>query len=71
MTEVCTPAEAAVRFINAGGDLILCCGGIAEQEEIASALYTAFEDGTIAPERLDESAARILRLKLSLGLIGC
>lgn len=56
--------KAAVRFILAGGDLILCGANHTYQKKILSGLYAAVEDGTISVQRLDESVFRILSAKL-------
>ena len=56
-------AEAAVQFILAGGDIILCGPDASMQETIMEALLTAVQDGTITEARLNESVARILTLK--------
>jgi len=60
--------EAAVRFINAGGDLILC-GAVAESQiAIMQALQAAAADGSLSEARINESLMRILLLKLKSGL---
>lgn len=56
-------AEAAVRAIKAGADMILM------PVDFQSAYYgilAAVEDGTISEERLNESVLRIIRCKLTL-----
>ena len=64
----CRPAEAAVRFILAGGDMLLCGADAETQESIFCSVLEAVQDGRITEERLDESVSRILRLKLNIGL---
>ena len=56
--------EAAVQFILAGGDIILCGSRLKMQKQIMDALRAAVENGTISQERLNESVARILRAKI-------
>lgn len=55
---------AAVQFILAGGDLILCGANHSYQKQILKGLYTAVEDGTIPEARLNESVYRILSAKI-------
>ena len=55
--------RAAVQFILAGGDLILCGANHSYQRQILEGLYAAVEDGTITEQRLDESVYRILSAK--------
>ena len=56
--------QAAVQFILAGGDLILCGAQHEYQRQILDGLYGAVRDGTIPEERLNESVYRILSAKL-------
>ena len=56
--------QAAVQFILAGGDLILCGANHSYQKQILEGLYAAVEDGTISEQRLNESVYRILSAKL-------
>lgn len=58
-----SPGEAAVLAILAGNDLLLVSDGL---EEAYSAVLQAIEDGTIPPERIDESVTRILTAKEDL-----
>ena len=55
--------KAAVRFIEAGGDLILCGANHTYQQKILDGLYAAVQDGTISVDRLNESVYRILSAK--------
>jgi beta-N-acetylhexosaminidase len=59
--------DAAVRFILAGGDIIMCGAQSDKQQAIVEALAAAAEDGRLTPERIDESVKRVLLKKLSLG----
>lgn len=60
ITEQYTPAEAAIRALNAGCDILLMPDGLTEAFD---GVVTAVENGTISEERLNESVARILRVK--------
>ena len=59
--------DAAVRFILAGGDIVMCGAQSDKQQAIVEALAAAAADGRITPERIDESVRRILIQKISLG----
>ena len=61
---VCKREELGVRFINAGGDLMLF-----SKPEDYRAIRKATEDGVIPTERLRDAAERVLRLKNSVGLL--
>ncbi len=62
LTEHCAdPAEAAVRAVEAGCDLILA------PEDTEAAAQALLEN--VSDARLDESVRRILRMKLSAGLL--
>ncbi len=56
--------KAAVKFILAGGDLIMCGPQHDKQEAIMEALLAAAEDGTLSQTRINESVFRILKKKL-------
>lgn len=55
--------EAAVNFINAGGDLILCGAVPEKQKAILEGLKTAVSEGRLTEARIDESVFRILMNK--------
>ena len=59
--------DAAVRFLLAGGDMIICGAVSEKQQAIVEALTAAAADGRLTQERIDESVQRILLKKLSLG----
>ena len=59
--------DAAVRFILAGGDMIICGSVSEKQQAIMDALNTAAAEGLLTQERIDESVKRVLMKKLSLG----
>ena len=58
--------KAAVQFILAGGDLILCGANHDYQRSILKGLTDAVADGTIPEERLNESVLRVLRAKMKV-----
>ncbi|MDO4564504.1 MAG: glycoside hydrolase family 3 N-terminal domain-containing protein [Clostridia bacterium] len=58
-----TLSDAAVQFILAGGDLILCGANHDYQRQILEGLYAAVDGGIISEERLNESVYRILSAK--------
>lgn len=59
--------DAAVRFLLAGGDVIICGAVSEKQQAIVEALNAAAADGRLTQERIDESVKRVLLKKLSLG----
>lgn len=64
ITEHFTVAEAAVKSVSAGSDLVLVCHSADQQMLALESLVHAVEDGTIKEERLNESLDRLLRLKV-------
>lgn len=61
-----TTADAAVKAVSAGCDMLLCVSNISSA---VNALTDAVSDGTISEERIDESVRRILQAKLRYGII--
>ena len=59
--------DAAVRFLLAGGDVIICGAVSEKQQAIVEALNAAAADGRLTQARIDESIKRVLLQKLSLG----
>ncbi len=59
----CTVGEGAVRYILAGGDIVLIGKHVSLQKDIIDSLNQAVMDGRITRERLEESVRRILALK--------
>lgn len=55
--------EAAVRFIEAGGDMVLIGKYIEKQRDVFESIYAALESGRLSRERLEESVYRIIKLK--------
>ena len=64
ITDYCTTGNAALEAILAGCDMLCCSNWDAQYP----AVWQAVENGVITEERLDESAARILRVKYDMGL---
>ncbi len=62
------PGDAAVKFINSGGDIVLCGASYSVQRSIMEALYEAAENGSLSAERIDLSVHRVLYAKYSLGI---
>ena len=55
--------EAAVRFLEAGGDLILICHDPGQQRAAMRAVETALRNGRLREDRLASSLDRIARLR--------
>lgn len=58
--------EVCVKFLEAGGDILL---GIPDIETALTALEAAVTDGRLTESRIDESVQRVLELKVSHGII--
>lgn len=57
--------EVCVKYLKAGGDIML---GIPDLAAALTALETAVTEGRLTEQRIDESALRVLMLKLSHGV---
>ena len=57
--------EVCVKYLEAGGDIML---GIPDIAAALTALETAVTEGRLTEQRIDESALRVLMLKLSHGI---
>lgn len=57
--------EVCVEYLEAGGDIML---GIPDLAAALTALETAVTEGRLTEQRIDESALRVLMLKLSHGI---
>ena len=68
LRESCPMDSAPLKFILAGGDVVLCGADPEVQRTVLETLTQAYEVRILTEERLNESAARILRLKLERGL---
>jgi beta-N-acetylhexosaminidase len=60
-------AEASVRALGAGADLLLYSAAATEYERIVEALSRGLEDGLLDLDRLEASAARLNRLRERFG----
>ena len=58
--------EVCVRFIEAGGDILL---GVPDLAAAVSAVEAAVSEGRLTEQRLNESVQRILELKIEHGII--
>jgi beta-N-acetylhexosaminidase len=61
--------QAVVLAIKAGDDLIVGASGVKEMAANFAALKQALRNGTLSKERIDESVARILALKMQYHLM--
>ncbi len=66
ITQNYTPADAALRFIQAGGDIILMTPDLRAAHQ---GLMDAISNGTLTEARVDESVKRILAAKQKLGIL--
>jgi len=66
LTALYSAADAAVQFILAGGDIIVCGADVDRQTAIIESLQTAAEDGRLSEERIDESVKRVLMKKAEM-----
>lgn len=62
-------AEASIKAINAGCDLVLLRGNLEHFEEGYFGILDAVKNGTISIERIDKSVERILKQKNEIGLL--
>ena len=63
ITTYTSPAEAAIRSLEAGVDMIVMSYNEAEQINVLEAINEAVKSGRITEERIDASLERILHLK--------
>ena len=61
-----TIGEAAVRFLEAGGDLILICQHADRQREAFAAVESALRSGRLSERRVQASLGRLARLRQRL-----
>ena len=61
--------EAIIKVIQAGNDLILYRDESPQRVDILEAVLKAVKDGRISEKQVDESVARILRLRWDMGLV--
>ena len=67
VTKQYSAAEAAVRSLQAGADMILMP---ADLKEAYYGVIQAVRDGELTMERIDQSLRRIIRVKLQMGAEG-
>ena len=65
ITQRCAPDDVAVRFIQAGGDMILMPENL---QEAYRGVLAAVDGGAIEESRIDESVERILEVKKRAGI---
>lgn len=63
ITEHYDMGQAAVKFIQAGGNVVLVGHGMENIQTVAKALTDAVQQGEITPQMLDERVTQILQLK--------
>jgi beta-N-acetylhexosaminidase len=66
LAESCDIGEAAVRFLEGGGDLILVCRDVARQRAALGAVEAAWRTGRLSEERLAASLDRMARWRRRL-----
>lgn len=66
ITQRYAPADAAVRFIQAGGDMVLMPENL---QDAYQGLLEAVNEGVIEESRIDESVMRILKVKKRAGML--
>ncbi|HMS37059.1 MAG TPA: glycoside hydrolase family 3, partial [Arachnia sp.] len=64
------PGERAVRFFEAGGDLVINANPAIMSDMTEATVEKAEEDESFAT-RVEESTARVLQLKADAGLMTC
>lgn len=63
ITEHYDMGEAAVKFIQAGGNVVLVGHGMENIQSVVKALTEAVQQGEITPQMLDERVTQVLQLK--------
>jgi len=63
VADTAPPGEAAIRFLEAGGDLVLICADEAAQRQALAAVAGAVESGRLSEARVRASCDRIARAK--------
>ena len=66
LTESFSIAQAAVKAVTAGNDLLIYSGEPEEQAQAYNAILDAVKKGEISEERINESVLRILTLKANI-----
>jgi beta-N-acetylhexosaminidase len=70
ITDNYTPADAAVRAVQGGVDLLILSAEVAQQRQARDGLLAAVKDGRITRERLDRAIRNVLTVKARFGLLG-
>lgn len=65
ISEKYTPAEAGVKALDAGCDMLLVCFGYDNANETIDLIIDSVESGDLSEERLDDAVLNILRMKSS------
>lgn len=65
ISEKYTPAEAGVKALDAGCDMLLICFGYDNANETIDLIIDSVESGDLSEERLDDAVLNILRMKSS------
>lgn len=68
ISEKYTPAEAAVKALNAGCDMLLVCFEYENANETINAIVNAVKNGELSEQRLDDAVLNILQMKNNAGL---
>jgi beta-N-acetylhexosaminidase len=63
-----TVEEASVKFLKAGGDILLICHGYENQLNALNRVKEEVKSGNITEDELDEKVYRIIKLKMKYGL---
>ena len=66
ITQRYSPADVAVRFIRAGGEVVLMPENL---QDAYRGLLEAVDEGAIEEQRIDESVKRILEVKKRAGIL--
>ncbi len=59
-----TPAQAGIKAVQAGQDILLVCFGQQAKIQVHDAVLAAVRDGSISQNRIDEAVTRIVTCKL-------
>jgi beta-N-acetylhexosaminidase len=64
------PADRAMRFLGAGGDMIIS-KTVAPANAMAAAISTRASSDAAFKTRVDDAALRVIRIKIAFGLVRC
>lgn len=68
ITQIHTISDAAIKAVNAGCDLVLVAQEAQNSVVVFNSLKSAYQEGLLTEQRIDESVYRILSLKRNYGL---